>query len=392
MVARMAVMPFGNGRKSMRSHLGELDALVHSFYEAASVPGNWRAVLERTAQVFGADGTCILAFPSSAIGAVWTPSLDELADTFFAGGWHLKNERMIRGQPMRPFRPVVTESDLFTPDELDRHPFNAELMNRHGMRWNANCFLGAVDGWETGLGMERTAKRERFSAEETDALRSILPHMRTAAQVASRLALAKGQGMLEAFDNLGCAALLLGHNGRVTSHNTQAKPYIGRDITIVQGCLLATHKGSNDGLQRLVGGVLGNPMQPPAHRQTVATLTRRDGSGRPLFALGMPLVGAAQDVFQHAKAMVLLIDPDAQVSPPELILRHGFSLTPAELRLALAMIRGVTLADYAETNRVTIGTARIQLKAVMAKTGTHRQADLVALLARLSVVPPQEDV
>jgi DNA-binding CsgD family transcriptional regulator len=121
----------------------------------------------------------------------------------------------------------------------------------------------------------------------------------------------------------------------------------------------------------------------------VAALARRDGLGRPLFALGMPVVGAAQDVFQHAKAMVLLIDPDAQVTPPELILRHGFALTPAEIRLALAMIRGETLADYADGHGISIGTVRVQLKSVMGKTGTHRQADLVALLARLSVIPPQ---
>jgi DNA-binding CsgD family transcriptional regulator len=89
--------------------------------------------------------------------------------------------------------------------------------------------------------------------------------------------------------------------------------------------------------------------------------------------------------------MVLLIDPDAQVTPPELILRHGFSLTPAETRLALALARGSTLAEFADAQGIAVGTARIQLKSVMAKTATHRQADLVALLARLSLIPPQRE-
>jgi DNA-binding CsgD family transcriptional regulator len=373
----------------MRAHLEKLDELVHGFYEAAARPAGWTSVMERASHVFGTDGACVLAFPTSEIGAVWSGGLDEIAEDFFGKGWYLKNERLIRAQPLRPIRPVMTEADLFTTEELDRHPFNAEFINVHGFRWAAGCFLSDVDGWQTGFALERRAKRDRFAAEEVDALRSILPHLRSAAQIASRLALAKGEGMLEAFENMGCAALLLGCTGKVNSYNAHARAYLGREISIVQGCLLSAHKGSNDGLQHLIGGVLGGPVTPPAHRQTVAALARRDGLGRPLFALGMPVVGAAQDVFQHAKAMVLLIDPDAQVTPPELILRHGFALTPAEIRLALAMIRGETLADYADGHGISIGTVRVQLKSVMGKTGTHRQADLVALLARLSVIPPQ---
>jgi DNA-binding CsgD family transcriptional regulator len=127
----------------------------------------------------------------------------------------------------------------------------------------------------------------------------------------------------------------------------------------------------------------------PAHDQTLATIIRQDAMKRPIFALAMPIIGAAQDIFQHSKAMVILIDPDAQVTPPELVLRHGFSLTPAETRLALALANGATLTEFAEKQHVTVGTVRIQLKSIMAKTATHRQADLVALLARLSLIPPE---
>jgi DNA-binding CsgD family transcriptional regulator len=374
----------------MRSHLDKVDELVHGFYEAAAVPALWSRTLEKASNIFGADGSCIIAFPSSTIGAVWSPRLDELAHAFFDGGWHINNERLARALPLRHARPVMTESDIFTPEELDRHPFNAEFINVHGYRWGAGCFLGDVDGWTTAFTVERLAKRERFGPAETEAIQSILPHMRNAAQVASHLALAQGQGMLDAFEKLGCAAILIGCTGKVNRYNEQTKPYLGRELCILQGCLTSCHKASNDALQRVIAGVLGAPTTPPAHRQTVAAISRRDGSGRPFFALGMPITGAAEDVFQHAKAMVLLVDPDAQVSPPELLLRHGFALTPAEIRLALAMTRGATLSEYAEAQGITVGTARIQLKAVMGKTDTHRQADLVALLARLAQVPTQD--
>ena len=220
-----------------------------------------------------------------------------------------------------------------------------------------------------------------------------MPDMRCAAEVASRLALAKGDGMLDAFDKMCCAAALIGCTGKVNRINPAMERILNGEIRIVQGVLMASHRESNDALQRLIGGVLGGPYLPPAQRQSLAAIARRDSVARPYFALGMPIVGAAQDVFQHAKALVLLIDPDAQITPPELILRHVFSLTRAETRLAVELARGASIAEFAEAHNVAVGTARNQMKAILAKTGTHRQAELAALLTRLSVVPaPQEKV
>jgi DNA-binding CsgD family transcriptional regulator len=56
-------------------------------------------------------------------------------------------------------------------------------------------------------------------------------------------------------------------------------------------------------------------------------------------------------------------------------------LTPAEARIALGIARGDALAAIAEAHGISIATARTQLKSVFAKTGTHRQGQLVALLA-----------
>ncbi|WP_252716870.1 helix-turn-helix transcriptional regulator [Herbaspirillum sp. B65] len=54
-----------------------------------------------------------------------------------------------------------------------------------------------------------------------------------------------------------------------------------------------------------------------------------------------------------------------------------FGLTAAEARLASAFVSGVTLEEYAQRRGVGLGTVRFQMKQVLAKTGTNRQADLV---------------
>jgi DNA-binding CsgD family transcriptional regulator len=65
------------------------------------------------------------------------------------------------------------------------------------------------------------------------------------------------------------------------------------------------------------------------------------------------------------------------------LLSKAFGLTPAEARLASIIAEGLNPERAAEELGISKGTARNQLKAIFAKTATHRQAELAALLSRL---------
>jgi DNA-binding CsgD family transcriptional regulator len=68
--------------------------------------------------------------------------------------------------------------------------------------------------------------------------------------------------------------------------------------------------------------------------------------------------------------------------PSEQLLKDLFGLTSAEARLARTISRGDTLEETAHSLGIKLSTARTQLAAVFAKTGTCRQAQLIALLVR----------
>jgi DNA-binding CsgD family transcriptional regulator len=61
-------------------------------------------------------------------------------------------------------------------------------------------------------------------------------------------------------------------------------------------------------------------------------------------------------------------------------LRAAFGLSKAEARLALHLAAGASLASMAQAFDVKLTTVRSQLQQVFSKTGTSRQAELVALL------------
>jgi DNA-binding CsgD family transcriptional regulator len=62
-----------------------------------------------------------------------------------------------------------------------------------------------------------------------------------------------------------------------------------------------------------------------------------------------------------------------------------FGLTRAESAVAAALCAGMSLSQYAAAAGVSVLTARTHLKRVQAKTDTHSQAELVALLLRSGV-------
>jgi DNA-binding CsgD family transcriptional regulator len=109
---------------------------------------------------------------------------------------------------------------------------------------------------------------------------------------------------------------------------------------------------------------------------------------RPVLAYLARLAAVSADALAACQALLVLVDPDERPRPPEAALRSSFGLTAAEARLALHLAAGEALDDAAGTLGIAKETARVQLKAVFAKLDLHRQAQLVALMARLLGTSP----
>jgi DNA-binding CsgD family transcriptional regulator len=90
-----------------------------------------------------------------------------------------------------------------------------------------------------------------------------------------------------------------------------------------------------------------------------------------------PLVG------QDGPVLLIFADLSARPRPAVDTLRRAFGLTRREARVASEVAAGLQLREIAALHGVGMGTVRSQLKAIFVKTGTNRQPDLVALLARL---------
>jgi DNA-binding CsgD family transcriptional regulator len=86
---------------------------------------------------------------------------------------------------------------------------------------------------------------------------------------------------------------------------------------------------------------------------------------------------------QDVGAILTLNALGPRTGPPAAILAKTFRLTPSEAKLACIIARGVPPYIAARELKISRETARNQLKSVFAKTDTHRQSELVALLMQV---------
>jgi DNA-binding CsgD family transcriptional regulator len=185
-----------------------------------------------------------------------------------------------------------------------------------------------------------------------------------------------GTPLLSALERMSLGGIILDSSGAVIDFNRVAEFLLKTDV---QADGLAAADCVRIGLKNL----LRKGETRFSHNQSFWILAPREGK-RPLAVYSMP-TGGVKD--PHSRTVVILIDLEEAPQPSPTTLQRLFGLTPSEAALAVHLARGATLTEIAEERGVTLATVRSQLASVFDKTQTSRQAHLVALLARVAVLP-----
>ena len=187
-----------------------------------------------------------------------------------------------------------------------------------------------------------------------------------------------GKPLLAAFERMSCGGVILDKSGQVLDLNPAAQRLLARGRRSGSDETLAP-KDVREALKALLRA--GHTRFAMDH-DTWAVVPQ---DGRRPLALYSTRLSEADEPGPHT--VVTLIDLEQLPSPQPATLQKIFGLTPAEAKLAIQIAQGEVLADIATAAHISIATARKQLACVFEKTRTHRQAELVALVARVSILP-----
>lgn len=176
------------------------------------------------------------------------------------------------------------------------------------------------------------------------------------------------------------ASVLVGENGAVVSISNPTADLDASGLFMSAGVLRARHLASDQRLQRAIQSTLDGD-SPTITRKVAIERTR----GRPLLVVVTPLADQPPLLARRARAAITIIDPDRPIETDLDLLRAMFGLTIGEAKIASAIAAGSELRSICASLQITFETARQYLKSAFSKTGTHRQAELVALLSALRV-------
>jgi DNA-binding CsgD family transcriptional regulator len=159
---------------------------------------------------------------------------------------------------------------------------------------------------------------------------------------------------------------------RLTNSAAERLARARRGVFLCQGRLMLCDAKLDERLRAIIRRVAAAPLSGSE------TLVVRAPEGAPLTLLIVPLSSEATAAGKsEALAAVLAGGPAARSEPPMDLVRAAYGLTPAETRVLFAIAGGWRACDYADAMGLSQNTVQTQLKALFAKMGCRRQADLV---------------
>jgi DNA-binding CsgD family transcriptional regulator len=299
--------------------------------------------------------------------------MEESLSAYFHGGWHLRDERNHGAAIMKRYG-VVDDLDIVSIDDIKRRPYYQDFLAPVGLRWFAGVKVACGDDlW--CLSVQRSLQQTPFSPEEKRKLAQLSKSLSSAAAISRAFGFATANAALDAFEVSDTAVLLIDRLGNVIRANQTAELLLKGDVKISRGKIVAKDQNASRAVERALHKLLG----VRASALAAPIPLPRDGQ-RPLLIYLIKLSSLTANALAECQAIAVLIDPDKRWVPAEMTLRASFGFTAAEAKLAARISSGAALDSVAESLGISKETGRNQLKNIFAKTGVHRQAELVAVM------------
>jgi DNA-binding CsgD family transcriptional regulator/PAS domain-containing protein len=234
----------------------------------------------------------------------------------------------------------------------------------------------------------RNKRNGSFGEEEHALARQLMPHLDMALRIQRRIAglETRLEQTSDALNQASQGIIFANAAGMVLFMNRQAETILGQNsasgLSLQRDGLHARLPRETARLRDLIlrtgDTIAGNGTCPGG----AMSISRPGGLG-PLKVLVAPLPSSGCP--GRCPAVVLFVSaPERAGCPGAALLEQLLDLTPAEGRLASALIGGKTVREFAEEAGVSLNTARTHLKNVFSKTGVSRQPELIRMALTLT--------
>lgn len=360
-------------------------------YEAAVDPTLWALVIARLADLAGGAGGVLLE-QNQANGqgeGIIVGADPAVMEAYFARGVD-GNVLLKVDDPqafMRRWTPrVLTDEDWMPKEILLRSEYYNDFLRHIDVHSVMMIRLVSRGLNAVNLNLGRPQRRGPFEAADIARVEHYHSHLIRSFALGRKLGAGRQiEGAATAFLEMSAhAVFLVGDDGRVRHLNPAAERLVagGRGLTLARGRLVSAVPDESRRLEALVGAATS----PDPERRTGGSMPL--SSPDRLLSLSVVVAPLRPDrlaMFQGGPyAIVCVTDLESDVSLPQTRLSEALGLSPAEARVAIALVEGRTPREAAATLGLSFYTVRAHLVRIFDKTGARRQAELVRLIMRLT--------
>lgn len=337
----------------------------------------WRRFLDAFRASTGADYASLIFRPPGLSpntvlhlysGARSPPKVQRLYRESFYQRDPLPYHDMVEGR-------VYDFDELLPPGDPAGEAYVREVMSPSGM--NAMRMMrvvepGGASGWVT-----MTRRKGDFTKAASDTLREIAPYLRSVLRSYLALERERTSALLagEAIKRLDFGWIALDAAARVLETDPQVQSILARSQALRIGA---------------DGRLLAASARQSREISAIAKALTQQGRPRAMVLsrdpwLEMILVPADRTAHsaKSVPAVIAYVHGDSVLSADRCEqLAQMFGLLPSESRLALALARGMSIAEAGEHLGLSLQTARSYSKIIYAKMGARGQADLVRFIHR----------
>jgi DNA-binding CsgD family transcriptional regulator/PAS domain-containing protein len=362
-----------------------LAALIGQFYEAATDETLWNGVTARIAAVFNSSSAVVKLQGPGRFQLVETTENLQMPEKLqsWAEDWHLRDLWVERSAALGLNR-IVTSDELVTREEQQRSGYYREWLRHLEIHHMVGAVFPVGDNTLGVLGVHRPEASGAYTNSDRESMAILLPHLQRAMQLGQRLAKVKRleATSLAALDQLDSGVLTLDASGKILYINAEATRILqeSQEIYTVAGRLAGRRPVLHDRLSAMLQSAFETAHGRPANAPASLLVTRSERL--PLTLSAAPLSFGAHTRFGPVQphVLVFLRDPERTLRSDHL--RELFGMTTTEAAIAADLAVGRGLEAIAACHQIGVGTVRWHLKRILLKTGTNRQSQAVALLAR----------
>jgi DNA-binding CsgD family transcriptional regulator len=392
-----------------------LSRLLLLVYESASTPGQMQTFLDALIKTMDAKGAVIREHVFSTEQGV------RIGKTTLAETIGYSDEALAR------YRDYIHRNDIYLKNALERYRdadcgFSQSLVTE-AERKQSETYADYMVPFDIGpMAWAKLAQRpdchasisivrhdgaEFFDNSSLELLTALTPHLRQALKLSRSLAeLQTTNAMLtDSLDGMQIAICLVKQDGSVLRSTAGATRLFdlgdgislrsGRlrtralseqatlDSMIAGACLTGAGRGFDASVRVGANAAGGDNIRSWTGQAGGAMLISRKLPARPMQVVVYPFCSGTLASDAEATALVQINDPSAIPRSRGAVLRALYGLTPSESRLADALLEGLEVREAADRLGITVESARFNLKRILAKTDTHRQAELMRLILSL---------